>query len=93
MHVETQGGETRAKYGNKLIKEYSEKSTKELGRGYSTRMLKYMRKFYLLIQKGQTLSAKLIWSHYSELIQVSDTLKRKYYQEIAIQQYLLMIKQ
>ena len=41
--VEAQGGETRAKYGNKLIKEYSERLTKDLGKGYSTRNLKYMR--------------------------------------------------
>jgi len=32
--VEAQGGEDRAKYGNKLIKGYSEKLTKELGKGY-----------------------------------------------------------
>ena len=32
--VEAQDGENRAKYGNKLIKEYSEKLTKELGKGY-----------------------------------------------------------
>ena len=44
--VEAQGGEARAKYGNQLIKEYSEKLTKELGKGYSTRSLKYMRQFY-----------------------------------------------
>ena len=33
--VEAQGGEARAKYGNKLIKEYSEKLTRELGKGYT----------------------------------------------------------
>ena len=32
--IEAQGGEERAKYGNKLIKEYSERLTKELGKGY-----------------------------------------------------------
>ena len=55
--VEAQGGEERAKYGDKLIKEYSKRLTNELGKGYSTRNLKYIRKFYLYIQKGQTLSA------------------------------------
>ena len=54
--VEAQGGEERAKYGNGLIKEYSKRLTTELGKGYSTRNLKYMRNFYLLA-KGQTLSA------------------------------------
>ena len=57
--VEAQGGESRAKYGDGLIKEYSKKLTNELGKGYSTRSLKKMRKFYL-IQKGPTVSAKCV---------------------------------
>ena len=44
--VEAQGGEARAKYGNKLIKEYSEKLTKELGKGYNVTNLKGMRQFF-----------------------------------------------
>ena len=44
--IEAQGGEVRAKYGDGLIKEYSEKLTKEVGKGYCTRNLKNMRKFY-----------------------------------------------
>ena len=40
--VEAQGGEKRAKYGNRLIKEYSEKLTKDLGKGYTTTNLKNM---------------------------------------------------
>ena len=38
--VEAQGGEARAKYGNRLIKEYSEKLTKELGKGNASIFLK-----------------------------------------------------
>ena len=41
--IEAQGGEERAKYGDNLIKEYSLKLTKDLGKGYSTTNLKYMR--------------------------------------------------
>ena len=51
--VEAQGGEARAKYGNRLIKEYSEKLTKELGKGYNVTNLKGMRQFLL---KSPTLS-------------------------------------
>ena len=40
--VKAQGGEARVKYGNKLIKEYSEKLTKELGKGYNVTNLKRM---------------------------------------------------
>jgi len=77
--IEAQGGEERAKYGNKIIKEYSLKLTKELGKGYSTRNLKYMRQFYLLIQKGQTVSAQLTWSHYTELLRLSNLEEINYY--------------
>lgn len=48
-------------YGEGIIKEYSVKITKEFGDGYSTRSLKYMRKFYLF-QKGQQVAAQLSWS-------------------------------
>ena len=52
--IEAQGGEERAKYGDGLIKEYSKRLTNELGKGYSTRVLKKMRIFYMLVQKGPT---------------------------------------
>ena len=66
--IEAQGGETRAKYGDNLIKEYSMKLTNELGKGYSERNLKNMRKFYLF-QKGQPLAAQSIsWTHYTILL-------------------------
>ena len=51
--VEAQGGEERAKYGNRLIKEYSEKLAKELGKGYNVTNLKNMRQFYLLFVKSR----------------------------------------
>ena len=47
--IVAQGGEERAQYGNRLIKEYSLKLTKELGKGYNSSSLKRMRKFYILI--------------------------------------------
>ncbi len=44
--IEAQGGEKRAKYGDNLIKEYSIKLTKELGKKYS----KYIKfKIYEII--------------------------------------------
>ena len=44
--IEAQGGEDRAKYWDGLIKEFSKRLTNELGKGYSTRNLKLMRKFW-----------------------------------------------
>ena len=85
--IEAQGGEERAKYGNKLIKEYSSKLTNELGKGYSERSLKYMRKFYLY-QKGQTVSAQLNWSIYVELLSIDDFNKLEYYENLVVNQNL-----
>ena len=77
--VEAQGGEKRAQYGNKLIKEYSEKLTKELGKGYKTSNLKNMRQFYLLFRKRQAMPGELTWSHYIELLRLDNMKEIDYY--------------
>lgn len=46
-------------YGEGIIKEYSEKLTKEFGKGYSQRNLRNMRQFYCVSTKWQTVSAIL----------------------------------
>ena len=78
MIVDAQGGESRAKYGNGLIRKFSERLTKELGNGYSSRSLKYMRNFYLF-QKRQPVAAQLSWSHYIELLKINDFNEINYY--------------
>ncbi len=69
------------KYGESIIKEYSLRLTEELGPGYSQRNLRNMRQFYKVSQKWQTLSAKLSWSHYCEIIWFDDD-KFQYYIKI-----------
>ena len=69
-------------YGEGIIKEYSLRLTKELGLGYSQRNLRNMRQFYKVSQKWQTLSAKLSWSHYCEILWFDDN-KFQYYVKIA----------
>ena len=81
--VEAQGGEKRAKYGNKLIKEYSEKLTKELGKGYKVSNLKNMRQIYLKFRKRQTLSGELSISHYIILSRIDNENEIKYYINIS----------
>jgi len=85
--IEAQGGESRAKYGDRLIKEYSKKLTKEIGKGYGISNLKNMRQFYLL-SKSQTMSGQLTWSHYVELLRFNDINKINYYIYISIKQKL-----
>ena len=77
--VEAQGGEKRAKYGDGLIKEYSRKLTEEIGKGYSVRNLKLMRKFYLFSQKGQPVVAQITWTHYTLLLSLDDYNAINYY--------------
>ena len=66
-------------YGEGIIKEYSKRLTSELGKGYSQRNLRNIRQFYNVSINWQTLSAKLSWSHYIELIWFDDINKIQYY--------------
>ena len=86
--VDAQGGEKRAKYGDNLIKEYSNRLTNELGKGYTITSLKRMRKYYITIQKGATLSHQLTWSHYVEILKFDDINKINYYIKITEEQNL-----
>ena len=70
--VKAQGGEAWAKYGNKLIKEYSAKLTKEFSKGYTERNLRNMRSFYVRFSKWHALRAELSWTHYRLLLSLKD---------------------
>ena len=86
--IEAQGGEERAKYGDKLIKEYSYRLTKEVGKQYNYKTLLKIRKFYLFYQKLATVSRQLTWSHYIELLKFDDANKINYYINISIERNL-----
>ena len=86
--IDAQGGEEKAEYGNRIIKNYSERLTKELGRGYDVTTLKRMRKFYLLIEKGAPLVHQLTWSHYIMLITITDVNKIEFYIEETMKYHL-----
>ena len=75
-------------YGEGIIKEYSNKLTNDLGRGYNETSLKRMRQFYLVIEKGAPLAHLLNWSHYVELLPLKDINKINYYIKIIINQNL-----
>ena len=82
--VEAQGGEERAKYGNGLIKEYSKRLTSELGKGYSIQNLKNMRRFYLVVEKRQSLivqfkSLNISWTFIIKLLKLNDINELLYY--------------
>ena len=74
----------RADYGKQTLKELSKELTKEFGKGFSRANLYNMRLFYQSYEKIQTVSGKLSWSHYCELLSISDTDKRSFYEKETI---------
>ena len=72
-----QGNSDRAEYGKQLITDLSKRLTKE----FSKSNLFNMRNFYLSFPIFQTVSGKLSWSHYCELLSISDEKKRSFYEK------------
>jgi len=79
-----QSGKNKAKYGAGIIDNLSSELTREFGKGFSRSNLKNIRNFYLMKQKSQTLSGELTWSHYCELLIVSDEQARNFYEREAV---------
>jgi len=79
-----QGNSDRAKYGKQLVTDLSKRLTKEYGKGFSRSNLQNMRNFYLSYPICQTLSGKLSWSHYCELLSISNEQKRSFYEKETI---------
>ena len=77
--MEIQQGDERASYGDYVLDKLSQKLTNEFGKGFSSRNLRTMRKFYLMYPIWKTVSAKLSWSHYLELIKIDEGPKRNFY--------------
>lgn len=67
------------KYGKNVIKDYSKKLTIKFGKKYSTSLLYKIKQFYNIIEKVPTLSGKLTWSHWYEMLSFDDTNKIAYY--------------
>lgn len=79
-----QKNQIRADYGKQTLKELSKELTQEFGKGFSWSNLQNMRAFYLAYEKCQTVSGKLSWSHYCELLSISDDNKRSFYEKESI---------
>ena len=79
-----QNGNIKAEYGRQILKELSKELRKILGSGFSVSNLQYMRKFYITYPKYQTLSVKLSWSHYCELLSIDNADERNFYEKECI---------
>ena len=87
MIVDAQGGDERAKYGDQLIKNISQRLSIELNKGYSYRSLNLMRKYYIF-QKVHAVHAQLSWMHYRELLSLNDNNEINYYIDISLKEKL-----
>ena len=79
-----QKNQLRADYGRQTLKELSRVLTDEFGKGFSVSNIQFMRRFYMTYQIQQTVSVKLSWSHYCELLSISDDNKRSFYEKEAV---------
>ncbi len=83
-----QEGKIKAEYGKQLLENLAKDLTLQYGKGFSRSNLNYMRLLYNKYPICETLSHKLTWSHYYELLKVDDDLAREFYEVQAIRDKL-----
>jgi len=76
-----QKGKEKAEYGSGLLDKLSKDLKLKYGKGFSRRNVLDMRRFYINYSKWQTVSSKLSWSHYIELLGLEDSLERGFYEK------------
>ena len=74
----------RADYGKQTLKVLAKELTNAFSKGFSVSNIQFMRRFYQTYQIQQTVSVKLSWSHYCELLSISDPDKRSFYEKEAV---------
>jgi predicted nuclease of restriction endonuclease-like (RecB) superfamily len=90
-----QQGKEKADYGSALLTNLAKDLKTKYGKGFSKSNIYLCRLFYIKYQKFQTVSGKsaknqtpsgilLSWSHYAELLTVSDDLARSFYEKQSI---------
>ena len=98
---EEQNGKKRATYGKQILKELSNRLTKEFGKGFSVENLDRMRYFYktysyrisstvlTISEKNQVEpnEFKLSWSHYLMLMRIDNADERQFYEIEAAENY------
>jgi len=74
-----QNGKHKAEYGKALLENLAKDLSVLHGRGFSRSNLNYMRLFYSEFAICEKPSHKLSWSHYVELLKISDKIERGFY--------------
>jgi len=76
---EEQRGHSRADYGARLIEELAGQLSKEFGRGFIPRNLRYMREFYQAFPNWNAVRSELSWTHHRLLSAVQKPEARAFY--------------
>lgn len=74
-----QNGKEHAKYGDELLLRLSRDLTARYGKGFSKSNLFLIRQLFIRFPKFQTLSGKLTWSHYTEILKADSNLEISFY--------------
>lgn len=74
-----QSGKEKSEYGSDLLNRLSKDLTAEYGKGFGRSNLFYMRKLYLAFPNSGTLSHKLGWGHYYEILKADNDLEISFY--------------
>jgi predicted nuclease of restriction endonuclease-like (RecB) superfamily len=83
-------GHEKPEYGKAVVERLAERLTARYGRGYSWRNLFNMMSFaaaYADAHILQTLSAKLTWSHFVQLIALNEPDERRFYETHAAREH------
>jgi predicted nuclease of restriction endonuclease-like (RecB) superfamily len=78
-----QGGRDKAEYGTNLLDRLSSDLSVEFGKGFSRSNLTYMRKLYQYFPIRETLSHKLSWSHFFEILKSDEPLEVSFYTQLS----------
>lgn len=81
-----QHGKEKAEYGSSLLTNLAKDLKIKYGKGFSKSNIYLCRLFYIKYPKFQTVSGILSWSHYAELLTVSDDLARSFYEKQTIKE-------
>ncbi|MCP4551204.1 MAG: DUF1016 domain-containing protein [Bacteroidetes bacterium] len=79
-----QHGNEKAEYGSSLLTNLAKDLKDRFGKEFSKSNVYLMRQFYLKYQIFQSVTGKLTWTHYAELLGVSDDSARGFYEKQAV---------
>jgi hypothetical protein len=83
-----QNEEDRAEYASYIIKSLSKKLTFEIGKGFSERRLKDMRKLFITFPKLELIDPRLGWTQLRILMRIKDEGKRGFYIKLCLKDNL-----